>query len=749
MAASTFRSKARVWAQEIQRHLGIERAIGLLVLALFILLRAWDPLPLQTLRLKTFDYFQVVKPRAISVEPAIIVDIDERSLKAYGQWPWPRTLLADLVSRIGASGAAAIGLDIIFPEPDRMSPRLIAESLPNLSETASDALRALPDNDRVFAAAIQRARVVLGLSGLTLPTDKSTQNAIKTTPFVTLGVDPKPYIFRLPSIVGSVPELDAAAAGRGLVTIIPEIDGIVRRVPALMLVGGEMFPALSIELLRVALGAPSITVRANERGVQNIILGKALIPTDENGLIWINFTKHDPNRFVSAADVLAGRLPPDRLRGKLVIIGTSATGLFDQKPTPVDAAVPGVEVHAQLLESILTGTFLKRPPYATGAEIALAIILSLTLILTIPKFGARLAFLGGLAMALIVIAISWYFYDAKLLLIDAWFPLLTGLVIFFLLVFVNYMREEQERTIIRGAFERYISNDLIDQLVEDPDRIVLGGQTKELTLLFSDIRKFTTISEGYRQDPQGLTKLMNRFLTPLTEAILEQRGTIDKYMGDAIMAFWNAPVDVPDHPRRACEAALTMRERLAVLNEALLSEAQAAGRPHVPLRVGVGINTGQCVVGNMGSNLRFDYSALGDTVNLASRIEGLTKQYSVTILVGERTASAAADMALIEVDLVRVMGKKIPERIYALFGGEDLARSQGFQAFVDLHQRGLAEYRDRNWDAALATFGSAEGQAPSEVPIKELYALYRTRIDGYLTNPPAPDWDGSAQATEK
>jgi adenylate cyclase len=327
--------------------------------------------------------------------------------------------------------------------------------------------------------------------------------------------------------------------------------------------------------------------------------------------------------------------------------------------------------------------------------------------------------------------------------------LLASFSVYLLLVFVNYVREENQRAQIRAAFGQYISRDLVEQLSANPGRLVLGGETREITLLFCDVRKFTTISEQYKDDPQGLTSLMNRFLTPLSKAIMDEHGTIDKYMGDAIMAFWNAPIALDDHASHACDAAIEMLSELERLNGHLEREAEEAGRSFIALKIGVGLNTGTCLVGNLGSDLRFDYSALGDPVNLASRIEGLTKTYGVPVLAGERTASLAAGHAFIEVDLIKVVGKAIPERIFALVGGRELGKSPGFAAFKAHHDRGLACYRARDWTASLEAFAMAERGMPAGIDVSAVYRLYRTRIDDYSTAAPLADWTGVEIAKEK
>jgi adenylate cyclase len=343
----------------------------------------------------------------------------------------------------------------------------------------------------------------------------------------------------------------------------------------------------------------------------------------------------------------------------------------------------------------------------------------------------------------LLVGTSWFFFSQHLLLIDFTYPLLSTTAIYLTLIFFSFVREQAQRRQIRSAFGQYLSPALVEQLALAPEKLKLGGEEREMTIMFSDVRGFTTISESFKHDPQGLTRLMNRFLTPLTNAILARKGTIDKYMGDAIMAFWNAPLDDKEHQLNACEAALDMLERIDGLNEVRKAEAEEGGPPYIPINVGVGLNTGTCVVGNMGSDLRFDYSVLGDSVNLASRLEGQSKEYGFPIIVGSNTALAVKEkFAILELDFIMVKGKKEPEVIYAIAGREDTAQSGAFQRLRNLTIEMLACYRSRDWEGALAAIErgrkSDDGHA-----LTYLYNLYEARIQGYQENPPPPDWNGA------
>jgi adenylate cyclase len=428
---------------------------------------------------------------------------------------------------------------------------------------------------------------------------------------------------------------------------------------------------------------------------------------------------------------------------KLVLIGTSAVGLLDIKTTPIDPVMPGVEIHAQVLESALTHGVLSQPNYAIAVEFFAAIVLGILVIAFAPMFGPISLAAAGAGFVSLLVGTSWYFYTQHRLLVDFTYPLLSTTTLYLTLIFTSFVREQKQRRQIRSAFGQYLSPALIEQLAQSPEKLVLGGEEREMTIMFSDVRGFTTISESYKNDPQGLTTLMNRFLTPLTNAILARKGTIDKYMGDAIMAFWNAPLDDKEHQLNACEAAVDMLERIDVLNKQREQEAQEGGSRYIPINVGVGLNTGVCVVGNMGSDLRFDYSVLGDSVNLASRLEGQSKEYGFPIIVGSKTALAVKDrFAILELDFIMVKGKKEPEVIYAIAGREDTAHSGRFQRLRNLTIEMLACYRSRDWEGALSAIErgrkSDDGHA-----LEYLYKLYETRIRSYLENPPPPDWNGA------
>ena len=731
------------------RQFGLARAVCILLLFALVPLRILDPGPLEEIRLRTFDLFQVLRPREQTIRPVVIVDIDEASLKEIGQWPWPRTIVANLITRITQAGAVATGFDVIFAEPDRMSPAVAAESFRGLDEETRAKLSSLPSNDDVLAAAIKQGRVVVGQVGASTPQPRTQTEKKLETGFAILGADPTPYLVTFPGLLRNILPLEQAAAGRGLFSIVPESDGIIRRVPMIMEAQDSLVPALTMEMLRVVTHAGAIQVRTAEAGVKSVQVPGLVVPTDDRGQIWVHFNKHDPARYVSAKDVLQGNLPPDRLRGKLVLIGTSATGLLDIKTTPVEAAMPGVEVHAQILESVLTKSPLTYPEYAIGAEIVIAVLFGLAIIVAAPMLSASTVIALGVVLIACLIGMSWYFFVENSLLIDFTYPLMSSWLIYLVLTFVNYFREQKQRQQIRSAFGYYLSPHMVEQLAKSPEKLVLGGEERRMTILFSDVRGFTTISEHYKDDPQGLTRLMNRFLTPLTNAIIERKGTIDKYIGDAIMAFWNAPVDDGDQEANACDAALEMQARAQALNVELKREAETNGGVYMPLRIGIGLNTGPCVVGNMGSDFRFNYSVLGDTVNVASRLEARTKDYRLPLVIGSRTAEKAKEkFATMEIDLIQVKGKKEPEAVFAVLGRAGAEQEPGWTELRELNARMLENYRKQNWDEALSLIARAR-KVRDGFDVSGLYDMYVERIEAYRANPPPPDWDGVYEAESK
>lgn len=735
------------WVQIILLLLLLSEAVGL---------RLQDPLFVQRWRQLTFDAYNRIMPRPPG-NGVVIIDIDEDSLRHYGQWPWPRPLVARIPEALHEMGAKSIAFDIVFAEPDRTSPSLIADGLPQTPEMQGVAqiLKGLPDNDQVFAKRIEAlGNVVTGFVAANQPT---TEKPVLKAKYLNEGMNPDPlkFVTSVQYFTASLPSIVNSSAGNGSFTMSPAQDGVVRYVPLLLgqlLPDGQvnMYPALSLEALRVAMGKTFYKIKSyGERvqqgyGIESVSLGDYTIPTDKSGNFQVYYTGHRPDLYIPAWKVLERQVTPEMIKDKIVFIGTSAVGLLDLRATPLNAALPGVEVHAEIVEQILDRKFLNRPDFFNGAELIVAAGVSLVVIFLTP-------FVSLLTLSLVVgslvacsIGFALYAYQNFGYLLDPIYPSLSIIVIFILSAILTNLRSEMERHAVKTAFSHYISPALMEELASNPDKLKLGGEVRELSVMFTDIRNFTTISES--MDPAELIKMMNAFLTPMTTCVLESRGTIDKYMGDAMMAFWNAPLEDPDHARHACHAALQMLKSLAVVNSELRAAAEKNQKPFKELKAGIGINSGRCSVGNMGSKQRFAYSALGDTVNLASRLEGQTKGYGISVMISEETRQRAPEFAAIEIDLLTVKGRKEPGRIYALLGDAEAAVSSAFKEFSALHERMLTAYRGRRWDEAADLAQQCMGPHPELIG---LYTLYCQRVADFKAVPPPADWSGIWVAKDK
>jgi adenylate cyclase len=743
------------------------RVTTLLVLFALLVVRIDDSTGLQVVRARVFDFYQRIQPRETPPEtPVVILDIDQKSINELGQFPWPRTALADLVTNATAAGASVIGFDIVFSESDQTSVANVVTKIP--AGLMPDALRAqlqgVPTNDQIFADAIKKSgKVVMGQT--LIDEAVADLNAQDRPPhsFAIKNDDPKPLLRRGTNMLRPLLALDQAAAGRGVFSLSDKsLDGIVRQVPMLVTYNNQLYPSLGLEMLRVSLGARTFNVTTDIRlgGIKEISMRpkgakeRYIVKTDGYSEVRPYFRPHQTwqKQYVPATDVIHGRLPPDALKGKLALVGMSTTGLIaDIRATPLDAALPGVEVHANVLENVIFDKQLVYPRYARDVELQATLFIGLIMIIATPMLGIG----GGFAVfAVLAGGLGWYSWDkftSNLELFDPTFPIGSSFLFYAFLAFAGYLKTETQRKQVRSAFGQYLSPDLVKKLADDPTKLTLGGENRDMTFMFSDVRGFTAISELF--DAQGLTRLINRLLTPLTNAILSTNGTIDKYMGDCVMAFWNAPLDVKDHAASACRASLKMIEAVKNVNEVLEKEAQQEGREHRPLAVGIGINSGIACVGNMGSEQRFDYSVLGDNVNLASRLEGQSKSYGVTIVVGENSAKDVPEFALLEMDLIKVKGKKQAVRIYTLAGDPAVAQTGWFKELRDVHNQALAAYRAQKWDDSekhiAACVGIVGKQTGLAAELTGFYDILKERIADFRAAPPGADWDGVYVATSK
>lgn len=727
-----------------------------LVIALFW--RQQDPGGLlERMQQQVFDQYQRMQPRVYEDAPVRIIDIDDESLAKLGkQWPWPRTVLAQLVANLANAGAAAIVFDIVFAEPDRTSPKSMLELWSETTDLGEvkPTLEKLPDHDAVFADIIAQAGNVV--TGFVLTNDN---NGVvpKARPPSYAGDKPWPYLHGFTGAVQTLPVLEAAAAGNGTFSFAPGKDLTVRRIPLFLRLGEDrIYPSLSVEALRVALGGNTAQIKSTNAsqeygfgeklGISSIRIGNAIVPTDKYGQLLLHYTDIVPGRYIPAWKAMSADFDPALVEGKILFIGTSASGLRDLRPTPLRSEMPGVEAHVQGVEQMVLGHYLERPDFADGIEWIFVFVTGVVLIGLLGTAGA-LASAGFGAIAIVgSFVVSWLAYTQWLWLFDPLTPSIGAFAVYLSGSLLGYLRTEGERRRVRGQFSQYMSPELVDQLAREPDRLKLGGETRMMTILFCDLRGFTTISEQFKTDPQGLTQLINKFLTPMTAIIRSQKGTIDKYIGDCIMSFWNAPLDDAHHADNACRSVLLMHEGMVRLNEELEAEAKAAGRRHVPLAIGIGLNSGEVVAGNMGSDQRFDYTVLGDAVNLSSRLEGQSKTYGVGTVIGEVTRQMAPSFAHLELDLIAVKGKKEAVRIFTVFGGPEIASTEAFRRLAEDHERMIAAYRAQQWTETRALLGRLRAMEPK---LNGLYDLYEERIMYFEENPPGTEWDGVFVATSK
>ncbi|MDT2021721.1 adenylate/guanylate cyclase domain-containing protein [Methylocella sp. CPCC 101449] len=653
--------------------------------------------PVERLRNIVFDEFQQLAPRPWSPDlPVRIVDIDDASLTRLGQWPWPRQRLAELTNKLIEQGAAVVAYDSLFAEPDRLATREVLSLLPASPER--DALqKTLADSGTLDADPLEKAfrdqPVVIGMALTNRPSDVS---APMKTQFVRLGDDPTAALPFFRGMILPLPHLREAAAGMGAINYIPDVDLILRCVPLVFAIGDgpekTLVPSLAGEALRVAFRTDTPVIKAsNASGETNfggrtsivaVKIGDAEIPTERDGGVRIRFAGSQPGRVLPVWKILEGGVDRDEIEGRIMLVGSSAAGLSDLRSTPIDSAVPGVEVHAELIEHALTGSRLARPDWMLGAEAIALLIGGLAVAFLARRLPPTLAALAAFLLLCVCVLGSWYLFRYEDLLFDPVIPGASWIATYLGVTFVVYRQSEQEKRFVRGAFQRYLSPSVIEQLAADPSRLKLGGDTREVSILFSDARDFTARAETL--DAEGVVRFLNALHTPLTGAVLAERGTIDKYIGDGLMAFWNAPLIVTDHADRACAAALAMQAAIPDIDAVLQAQAEAEGRSHVPLAVGIGLNAGPVFVGNMGSDQRFDYSIVGDPVNVAARLETATKELGVSIVASAAIRAAASAHRFVELGAFALKGKSEPQPLYALHGRQDQLGAD-FQRFATLH----------------------------------------------------------------
>ncbi|MGD1923735.1 MAG: CHASE2 domain-containing protein [Paracoccaceae bacterium] len=715
-----------------------------------------------------FDQYQVLQPRAFDPNGVVrIVNIDEPSLKEFGQWPWPRTYVSELVDRIGSAGAAAIAFDIAFAEPDRTSPERVRQSWLQYSERFGAAptpnsqafvdmlsIENLPDHDELAADTFSRYPVVLGA----FLTSFETPGALRPSAGVSAqGSDVRDRLTQFEGAVVNIENLSTSAAGVGSVSLSPAEGEVVRRVPMLSLLNDAIIPAMAVEALRVAQGAGSYVLRATDASgefdassaaeVSSMRVGALVVPLDGDGSIRVKFAGHQPQRFISATEVLSKtQLSPalaNEFLGRIVLIGTSAAGLRDLVGTPVDNVVAGVEVHAEIIEQIVEQDFLTRPDWAWDTEFILLVILCVTSCILQARQSQATALVFALAAIGAAFYGSWYsFRELDTLLSPVGPALALGSTHLVGTAFSFFDAERSKREITR-QFEHFVAPEVIRDIIEDPEKqLTPGGDRRELSVLFLDVVNFSSHTET--MEPEETVEFLNTLLDPLTEAVLRNQGTVDKYIGDSIMAFWNAPRETPNKENLAIKTAIECLEAVKSVN----LHYRARGYPEI--EICVGINTGYCSVGNIGSTRRLSYSCVGDPVNLASRIEGLTRQYKVPILIGETTAEAADDFSCVEIDLVSVKGRHQVERILAVVGSAEIGDTEAFFELDYNFGAGRDAYMRQEWDDAEGYFTKcANLDQLGLFDPKPTARLFLERVASYRREPPDAIWDGVFTATRK
>ena len=734
--------------------------ITLFIIFLALILFLADVTFLRFMELKALDLRMVSRGNLSSGRETVIVAIDEKSLSELGRWPWPRTVMARLVDQLHAYGAKAVGFDIVFSEPDdNTSLKTIAELSKEIEKIGLQDVklkglierkRGAVDTDSALAGAIARAKnVTLGyffhlsdkeMGHLTPEQIKAGAADIANARYQMIQapktVDERVFVHAY-SAATNITQLTEAAENSGYFNAFPDSDGVIRWVPLVIKFQDDYYSPLPISMLLQYLEWPMLSLKIADFGVESVRLNELAIPTDESGRLLINFLGPSGTfPHYSVSDVLHGRLPADLFKDKIVLVGATATGIYDMRVTPFGAVYPGVEIHATVIDNILHQNFLIHSGWTKFIDFCMILVLGLIVGIAIPRARAARGVLLILVLLTLFVGANTYVFSRYNIWLNLIYPVLTMMTIYLAITVYRYITEEREKKKIRGAFQYYLTASVINEMLKDPTKLKLGGDKKDLTVLFSDIRGFTAISE--KLTPEELVHLLNEYLTAMTDIVFKYDGLLDKYMGDAIMAVYGAPLDQPDHPVRACRTALDMMEELKKLQQ----QWSAEGRP--VLRIGVGINSGDMVVGNMGSQMRFDYTVMGDSVNLGSRLESINKEYGTSIVISEYTYEAVKDVLFCrELDSVQVKGKKLPVKIYELLCNREDAAP--LEAFVQRFHEALEKYKRARWDEAIAAFGNVLEIRPDDAPSR----LYIQRCEELKECPPPESWDCVFTMTKK
>ena len=675
--------------------------LALFTFAVLLTVKIADPYLIESMRLKFYDYLMLDKP--ISADDIVLVNIDEAALDKYGQYPFPRNVYADIIKDIYDSNPAVIANTILFLDPDRFK------------------------TDSVLAKAMEQYPLILAQ---TVGNCKRNNTSTKRTGVAIIG-DGKStdFLHNYPCVLDNIPVLQDAAIGVGITSTLPELDGVVRRIPMLAISNGEYYPAFALEILRAAAGESSYQAKITESGVEAVRIPQfATITTDAYSRVFVNWN-YKFKEF-SVAEPL-----PD-LSGKIVILGVTAAGIANPVPTPAGSVYPHA-VQATLLHTLLQGDSVAIPAWGSMLDYCILVVLSLAIIF-LSRFKYSLVYIVAL-LGMYVYAPVYIFAHNKILF-DITFNMFSLLIIYLHVYTVKFISEYLQKMQIKKQFQSYLSPAMVEKLQKNPELLALGGDSRELSIMFTDVRGFTSISEHYGKDVQGLTKIMNRYMTAMTSKIIYNNGTLDKYIGDAQMAFWNAPLDEMQHRRYSLRTALQMLGDLNAFNESIRAE----GVP--PFGMGLGINTDTVVVGNMGSDQRFDYTCLGDGVNLAARLEGQSKDYGVKIVLGHNTVQGIEDeFFILEMDMIAVKGKKEGVRIYTCLGyNTDYDK---FRMELKMHKNMLADYRSRRFNSCISTIEKLQDSFNGDM--RDYYAMMKKRCENYAANLPPADWDTIYRATSK
>ena len=727
--------------------------IALLVIFIAVIMFFMDVPFLRFMELKALNLRMVARGQLQTGGETVIATVDEKSLSELGRWPWPRSTHARLVDKLKGYGAKAVGFDIVFAEPDEDSSlKTIVELSNEVKETGIqdkkiqrllEKKKMTADNDAILAKSITQANnITLGyffhLSNVDVVylSEKDIEEAaenIDNSRYQTIKADAEPDESRLVhaySAAVNIKPLSDAAENSGYFNAFPDSDGTIRWSPLVIKFQDSYYSSLALALLLQYLDWPMLTLNTAAFGIAGISIGDIFIPTNESGGLLINYlgpAKTFPHYSIS--DIIKGRLSPNTFKDKIVIVGATAIGIYDLRVTPYSNVYPGVEIHATVIDSILHQNFLKQTDLMKALDVCSIILFGCIMGIAIPRVKAIQGIILSLLIIILFVIVNAYIFTHFNLWLNLIYPVLTMITIYLGITVYRYISEEREKKKIRGAFQYYLTASVINEMLKDPSKLKLGGDKKDLTVLFSDIRGFTTISE--KMTPEELVHLLNEYLTTMTNVVFHYDGLLDKYMGDAIMAVFGAPLDQPDHALRACRTAIGMLDKLKILQKKWLEE----GKP--VLNIGIGINSGDMVVGNMGSDMRFDYTVMGDSVNLGSRLEEINKDYGSNIVISEYTYEAVKDVLFCrELDAVRVKGKKQLVRIYELLG--EIKDAEKWKQPVSLFEEGLLKYKQGLWDEAIECFYKVLEIKPVDAPTH----LYIARCEELKKNPPEGIWDG-------